>query len=129
MRRDLRWLALMLILGACAVEDASREAPPTAPRPEQGWVDVELALGELPAISCSAAVTALDAAGRTRGRLPSLDAGDLPEVGPLRVVLAGVDLGPPPVTLHPSGGARLQAGATTYRGDLRLEWHVTRGAA
>jgi stage II sporulation protein D len=128
MRRVPRSLALLLALGACAVEDASREAPPTAPRPEAGWVDIELALGELPALGCSAGVTALDAAGRTRGRLPSLDPGAGAEVGPLRVVLAGVDLGPPPVTLHPSGGARLQAGAASYRGDLRLEWHAARGA-
>lgn len=128
MPRALRSLALLLALAACAVEDASREPPPTAPRPDAGWVDVELALGDVPELACSAAVTVLDAAGRTRARLPSIGAGDGLQVGPQRVTLGGADLGPPPVTLHPSGGARLQAGGTAFRGDLRLEWHAARGA-
>lgn len=117
----------LLFAAGCAVEDAGRAPSPTPARAEPGWVDVELACGEtLPALACEGAVRVLDATGRERARLPALGAGDAIEVTATRVRLAGQDVGAPPVELHPSGTARLQAGGTAYRGDLRLEWSASR---
>lgn len=122
-----RLLVTLLLAAGCAVEDAGRAPSAVPTRGEPGWVDVELACAaSLPPLACEGALRVLDAAGRERARLPSLGPGDLIEVGAAGVRVAGVDAGAPPVELHPAGSARLQAGGTTYRGDLRLEWSRAR---
>jgi stage II sporulation protein D (peptidoglycan lytic transglycosylase) len=118
-------LLLFVALGACLAEVNERRAPVTS-KPDTGWVDVELAAGEWPAVSCSGAVTVLDGTGRTVTQLASLPAGDGPRVTATAVTLAGAGLGAPPLVLHPAGHSRLAVGGVTYRGDLRLEWSSSR---
>jgi stage II sporulation protein D len=116
----------LLLLAACAVEDAARVVSPT-PKPPAGWVDVELAAAEkLPPLACAGPVIVLDSAGRERLRLPGIPAGSEARVDRRGVTLAGHELGEPPVELHPSGTSRLSARKTVYRGDLRLEWSASR---
>jgi stage II sporulation protein D len=125
--RVARWLPLAL-LAACAVEDSARVVAPT-PRPQEGWIDVELAAGaKLPALACGSGVRVLDAEGKERLRLDSIPAGSEVRVTEHGVTLAGRELGEPPVELHPAGTARLAARDTSYRGDLRLEWSATQRA-
>lgn len=118
-------LLLVATLAACLAEGTQPRAP-VAPRPEAGWVDVELQTGDWPALTCSGPVTVLDGGGRTLATLPSLSAGEAPRVTATSVSLGSRSLGPPPVVLHPTGHARLAVGGVAYRGDLRLEWSASR---
>jgi hypothetical protein len=126
-RARARWLPLAL-LAACAVEDSARVVAPT-PRPQEGWIDVELAAGaKLPVLSCGSSVRVLDAAGQERLRSTrSRPAASC--ASPSTPSRSGAaTFGEPPVELHPAGSARLAARDTSYRGDLRLEWSGTQRA-